>query len=303
MIYGLVLDELRQFLLIHELGTFTKAAKRAHVSQPALTAAMQRLEQSIGARLFDRGREGARLTAAGEALLPHARAVLTSLDDGRRAVAEVLALGRGEVRIGAGATSCTYLLPPLLAEFHAAHPHLRLILRELTSDAALVALEAGELDLAVVADVDEQRERTTLARERWRDDAMVMVAAPQLAAQLRGDAALLERAPVVAFSRGTTRVLLDRHFPAGERVMELGSLAAIKGNARAGIGVALLSRSALDRDLELGALELVEHPLLPLRYTLVLVHRGQDRLPPAAAALRKALFTRRVSRPAGPRRR
>lgn len=285
-----MLDELRHFLRIHEHGTFTKAAKRAHVSQPALTAAIQRLEESMGARLFERGRGGARLTAAGEALLPHARAVLSSIDDGRRAVAEVLALRSGEVRIGAGATSCTYLLPPLLAEFHAAHPGLRLVLRELTTAEALDAVEAGELDLAVVAEVDGVRERATLTREPWREDTMVMVAAPSLAATLRGDPAGVERAPVVAFSRGTTRILLDRHFPVGERVMELGSLAAIKGNARAGIGVALLSRSALDRDLQLGALELVEHPILPLHYALALVHRGAARLPPAAAALRNALL-------------
>jgi DNA-binding transcriptional LysR family regulator len=286
-----VVDELRHFLLIAEHGTFTKAAKRAHLSQPALTAAIQRLEDTMGARLFDRGRGGVRLTAAGEALVPHARAVLTSLADGRRAVAEVLALEAGEVRLGAGATACTYLLPPLLAEFHARLPKLRLMLREATSAEALDAVEAGELDLAVVAEVDGVRGRQTLTLEHWRDDAMVLVAAPSLAATLANDPTTIDRAPFVAFSRGTTRILLDRHFPAAERVMELGSLAAIKGNARAGIGVALLSRSALDRDLQLGALEIVAHPALPLHYSLSLAHRGVTRLPPAAAALRTALLS------------
>lgn len=285
-----MLEELRHFLLITEHGTFTKAAKRAHLSQPALTAAIQRLEDTMGARLFDRGRGGVRLTAAGQALVPHARAVLTSLADGRRAVTEVLALQAGEVRLGAGATACTYLLPPLLAAFHARLPKLRLALREATSNEALDAVESGELDLAVVAEVDGVRGRPTLTLERWRDDAMVLVAAPSLAASLAGDPAKVDRAPFVAFLRGTTRILLDRHFPAGERAMELGSLAAIKGNVRAGIGVALLSRSALDRDLQLGALELVAHPAVPLHYSLSLAHRGVERLAPAAAALRTALL-------------
>jgi DNA-binding transcriptional LysR family regulator len=298
---GRVLDELRYFLLIAEQGTFTKAAKRAHLSQPALTAAIQRLEDSMGARLFDRGRGGVRLTAAGEALVPHARAVLTSLADGRRAVQEVLTLQAGEVRIGAGATSCTYLLPPLLAAFHARLPDLRLTLREATSMEALDAVESGELDLAVVAEVDGVRRRQTLTLEHWRDDAMVLVAAPSLAATLVDDPAKVERAPFVAFSRGTTRILLDRHFPVAERVMELGSLAAIKGNARAGIGVALLSRSALDRDLQLGQLEIVAHPAMPLHYSLSLAHRGVARLPPAAAALRTTLLAEGNSpRPADP---
>ncbi|MFV8754580.1 LysR family transcriptional regulator [Nannocystaceae bacterium ST9] len=286
-----MIDELSHFLQIAEQGTFTKAAKRAHLSQPALTAAIQRLEQTMGAKLFDRGRGGVQLTAAGQALVPHARAVLTSIADGRRAVDEVLALRAGEVRLGAGATSCTYLLPPLLFEFRARFPGLHLTLREATSAEALDAIEAGELDLAVVAGVDGVRERQTLTLEHWRDDAMVLVAAPSLAAELAGDPSRIDRAPFVAFSRGTTRILLDRHFPSGERAMELGSLAAIKGNARAGIGVALLSRSALDRDLQLGTLELVPHPATPLHYTLSLAHRGVDRLPPAAAALRSALLT------------
>ncbi len=288
----MVTDELSHFLLISEHGTFTKAAKFAHLSQPALTAAIQRLEDDLGARLFDRGRGGVRLTAAGEALLPHARAVLASLADGRRAVAEVLALHAGEVRLGAGATACTYLLPPLLAAFHARLPGLRLTLREVTSAEALDSVEAGDLDLALVAEVDGIRGRQTLTFEPWRDDAMVLVAAPSLAAELANDRGRVERAAFVAFSRGTTRILLDRHFPAGERVMELGSLAAIKGNVRAGIGVALLSRSAVDRDLQLGALELVGHPSVPLRYSLSLAHRGVTRLPLAAAALRVSLLAK-----------
>ena len=289
-----VLDELHHFLLISEHGTFTKAAKVAHLSQPALTAAIQRLEESMGARLFDRGRGGVRLTAAGQALVPHARAVLTSLADGRRAVGEVLALRAGEVRLGAGATSCTYLLPPLLAAFHARLPDLRLTLREATSLEALDAVEAGELDLAIVAEVDGVRGRPTLTLERWREDTMVLVGTPSLAASLERDPSRIDHAPFVAFSRGTTRILLDRHFPSAERVMELGSLAAIKGNVRAGIGLALLSRAAIDRDLELGALALIAHPAVPLHYSLSLAHRGVTRLPPAAAALRAALLSPRA---------
>ncbi len=285
-----MLDELRHFLLIAELGTFTKAAKRAHLSQPALTSAIQRLEEAMGAKLLERGRGGTTLTAAGEALVPFARAALTAVEDGRRAIAEVLELRAGEVRLAAGATACTYLLPPILAEFHQRFPHLRLLLREGTSDETLDALEGGEIDLGIVAEL-ERSERPTLEFEPWREDTMVLVAAPVLARSLSaGGPSAVERAPFVAFRRGTTRTLLDRHFPAGERVMELGSMAAIKGNARAGIGVALLSRSALDRDLQLGALQLVPHPSTPLHYSLLLVHRGIERLPPAAAALRHLLI-------------
>src|SRR5215212_2052563 len=100
-----MLESLRHFLLITEHGTFTRAARRAHLSQPALTASIHKLEEELGARLFHRGRTGAALTAAGEALVPRARAALAAVADARRAVAEIEGLRSGEVRLGAGATA------------------------------------------------------------------------------------------------------------------------------------------------------------------------------------------------------
>src|SRR5688500_9815845 len=100
----MMFESLRHFLLILDHGTFTEAAKRAHLSQPALTASIHRLEQDLGATLLHRGRKGAQVTAAGAELVPRARAALAAIDEARRAVREVLELDRGEVRIGAGGT-------------------------------------------------------------------------------------------------------------------------------------------------------------------------------------------------------
>lgn len=271
-----MLDELTHFLLVVDHGTLTAAARKAHLSQPALTASLQRLEASFGAKLLLRGPGGASLTAAGEALLPRARAALAALEDGRRAVAEVQGLKAGEVRIGAGATACTYLLPPLLAQFRSKHPGVRFLLRELTPDQVQDALERNEIDLGVV---------TTPGGEPWREDPVVLVAAPGLDA--RG-------ASFITFPRGsTTRTLLERDFPEAIIVMELSSIAAVKGNVRAGIGVALVSRSAVENDLASGRLVLVDDPRTPIPRTMSLVHRGADRLPPAAASLRRLLLRHR----------
>jgi DNA-binding transcriptional LysR family regulator len=95
----------------------------------------------------------------------------------------------------------------------------------------------------------------------------------------------------VTFRRGaTSRILFDRHFPDADVVMELGSIAAVKGNVRAGIGLALVSRSAVARDLAQGTLCEIAHPETPVAREMRLVHRGLDRLPPAAAALRERLL-------------
>lgn len=272
-----MIDELRHFLLIVEHGTFTEAARRAHLSQPALTAAIQRLEAEFGARLLERGAGGARPTAAGAALVTRARAALAAIADGRRAVAEITGLHAGEVRVGAGATACTYLLPPTLAAFRAEHPGVRFLLREANPEQVQDALHAGELDLGVI---------TSDEGEPWFDDQLIVVAAPDLP-----DPA---SAPFVTFGRGsTTRAMLELHFPGAEVVMELGSIASVKGNVRAGIGVALVSRAAVEHDLADGRMVVVPHPATPISRPLRLVHRGVERLPPAAARLRELLLARR----------
>jgi DNA-binding transcriptional LysR family regulator len=283
-----VLEPLRHFALVAQHGTLTAAARHAHVSQPALTASIKRLEAQMGARLLDRGPGGATLTAAGDALLPRARAALAAVEEGRRAVAEVMGLTVGSVRVGAGATVCTYYLPRTLAKLRAAHPGVQILLREADPEDLLDALEAGDLDLVILARVLRRAGgdllpavRAGLAREKWVDDEIVLVGAPGVDAKT---------APLVTFSKGaTTRTLADHYFPGVPIAMELGSIAAVKGNTRAGVGVALLSRRAVERDVATGQLVILESPSTPIVRSLYLVHRGRDRLPPAASELHRLL--------------
>ena len=266
----LMIDELRHLVFVERLGTLTAAARAAHLSQPALTASIQRLEAYFDADLLERGRRGATLTSAGAALLPHAQAVLSALDDGRRAVEEVAGLKRGEVRLGAGATACTYLLPPTLGRYRRAFPGIRFLLRETTTDEAVAALHRAELDLAVVTHADG---------EPWREDPFILVRAPDL------EVDDIDAAPFITFLPGTTsRYLLDRYFPDAHVVMELSSIAAVKGHVAEGIGVSLISQAAATRDLEQGRLVEVPDPRVPVMRQLSILHRGAARLTPAAAA-------------------
>lgn len=268
-----MMDELQQFLLIVEHGTFTEAAKRAHLSQPALSASVRRLEEEMQARLFDRGRHGASLTRAGDALLPHARAALSALAAAKRAVGEIEGLRAGEVRLGAGATATTYLLPTILSRFRRAHPGLKFLLREGYALDIHAEIETGELDLGIVSGV---------GNDYWRDDELILVASPTINPRTAG---------FLTFPEGsTTRRLLAQHFGEVDIVMELGGIAAVKGNARAGMGKALMSRAAVEADLIAGRLVEVKSSKTPVRRKLSLVHRGVERLPKAAAALREAIL-------------
>ena len=274
-----MLDELRCFLLIVESGSLTGATRSAHLSQPALSAALRRLEEAFGARLLHRGRHGAEPTAAGLALLPRARAALAAVEDGRRAVAEVEGLRAGEVRIGGGATACTYFLPAPLAAFRKKYPGVRFQVREAYPDVIHAAVEAGEIDLGVVSGP---------GRDPWCRDELILVGAPGTPIQTVTSST---RAAFIAFPAGSsTRAILERHFPRADVVMELSSIAGVKGNVRAGIGISLVSRAAVDSDLASGRLVALTSPETPIPRRLSLVHRGIDRLPPAAATLRRLLL-------------
>jgi DNA-binding transcriptional LysR family regulator len=288
-----MLDELGHFLLVVRHGTLTAAARHAHLTQPALTASIQRLEAQMGARLFVRGPGGAELTAAGAALVPSAGAALAAVADGKRAVAEVCGLATGHVRLGAGATVCTYHLPPMLAEFRERHPGVSILVREAMTDDVESAVARGDLDLGII---------TRPGGEPWQADELVLVTSPK--GPYRPGRVDPDTAPFVTFPVGaTTRELLDRHFPRARVVMELGGIAAVKGNVRAGVGLALVSRRAIERDLASGQLAIVPHPETPIVRRFSIVHRGRERTPPAAAALLELLLAKERPRREAKRRR
>lgn len=140
------IDALRSFVVLAEHLHFGRAAQALHLSQPALSKQIQRLEREIGARLFERGTHGAALSAVGVEWLPQARDVLgrfdRMLEQGRRASAGE----QGNLRIGFGFHTLE-LVPRLMVELRAAAPGLHITLRDMSSAEQETALQARELDL------------------------------------------------------------------------------------------------------------------------------------------------------------
>ncbi|MEO9329418.1 LysR substrate-binding domain-containing protein [Gordonia aurantiaca] len=150
--------ELRQLeycAAVADEGGFTAAASRVHTTQPNISAQVRSLEKELGAALFDRSGRTVRLTDAGRAALPAARAALAAAEEVSRAVADVRGLVRGNLSVGM-IEGCT--ITPLFAalgEFGAAHPKVGLSLREAPSDALLASVLAGDLDVALAGYGDE----------------------------------------------------------------------------------------------------------------------------------------------------
>ena len=144
------LRQLEYFVAVAEEANFTRAARRIHVAQPAVSAQIQRLERELGQPLLDRSRRTVRLTAAGEAALPYARAALAAVADIHVAVEELTQLVRGTVAIGT-VTSHSVDMPLLLADFHADHPEVEITLSTDSSDTLIEMVCTGRLDAAIVS--------------------------------------------------------------------------------------------------------------------------------------------------------
>ncbi|MBQ2697596.1 MAG: LysR family transcriptional regulator [Clostridia bacterium] len=145
------LDLYRVFLTVAEEGSFSAAARRLYLTQPAVSQAVAQLERQIGTTLFLRSVRGALPTAEGALLLEDVREALALLERGRQRIERLHRLEAGELRVGAGDTVTRYFLLPRLSQFAAAWPGLKLSLQNGTTGELCRCLAEGTVDLALVS--------------------------------------------------------------------------------------------------------------------------------------------------------
>jgi DNA-binding transcriptional LysR family regulator len=263
--------ELRQLayvVAVAEEGSFTRAAAREHVAQPAVSAQVRRLEAELGQALFARGPGPVTLTAAGEAVVPLARAALAAAAGVRIAVDELAGLVRGRVAVGV-VPSVTHRLAGVLAAFHADHPGVEITLAEETSDALLAGVRTGRLDFALAGlagAVPPGLQTATVTDER-----LVAAVAPghRLASRTTVTLRALHGEALIALPPGTGgRTALERGFAglglAPRVALEAGDPRVLMDLARRGLGVAIVPESAPE-----GLHVLVLRPALRSRRELV----------------------------------
>jgi len=145
------LHQLRYFCAVAETGSFSRAAEHSHVSQPSLSQQIMKLEDELGARLFDRLGRSVRLTELGKTFLPRARAVLHELEAARGDVAERKDFIGGPVTVGVIPTVGPYFLPPVLTSFSRKFPQVHFTVIEEITPVLLDRLRAGAIDVAILA--------------------------------------------------------------------------------------------------------------------------------------------------------
>lgn len=279
---GLNPDQLAAFATVVELGSFSAAAARLNLTQPAVSFQIRQLERRLGVALLERIGRRAQPTAAGRELLPHIRRIDESVAAALEAVGHHSRGVAGRVRLGTGATACIYLLPPVLRELRRRFPSLEIVVRTGNTPDILKALEENGLDVALVTLPASGR---MFEAEPLIDDEIVAVFAAGTEAPGPLTAPALAAMPVVLYEPGgnARRVIDDWVHAAGvslKPVMELGSIEAIKQLIAASLGCGLLPRLAVAGETISGWLAI--RSLSPLLYRRIGLVLRRDKRPDRA---------------------
>ncbi|MFN4263625.1 MAG: LysR substrate-binding domain-containing protein [Thioalkalivibrionaceae bacterium] len=286
---------LQVFQAVARTLSFTRAAELLHMTQPAVTFQIRALEDRYGARLFDRNHHRVVLTDAGRIVERYAERILDTHRELEAALEQFKGGGSGTLVLGASTTVAEYLLPPMLGTFRRSSPQTALRVREGNSEQVVQMVEERTVDVGVIeAPVAPRR----LERRICMEDELVLVVPPDntLARLAEVDVARLVDEgltcmPFVCRELGSgTREVVAKWFAtqsAGERLagcIELGSSEAIKGAVANGLGLSILSRVVIGKELQLGLLRAV--PLSPrLRRPITLVRHAEPWRSPALERL------------------
>ncbi|MFV0663169.1 LysR family transcriptional regulator [Denitromonas sp.] len=263
---------LQVFNAVVKYGSFTRAAERLFMTQPAVTFQIKQLEEHFNTRLLERGHGYATLTPAGEIVHNYAEKILALNEEMEARVSELTDELAGTLNIGTSTTIAAYWLPKILEGFKRQYP--RVIPRVSVGNSSLVAGRVAnrDLDLGLIEIVTDD---PSLERRGAAQDELMVICSPRhpLARAETLTATELLPHPFITREPGNAiRDLADQYFAAAGIGMEevtiaaeLGSLAAVKQLASEGFGFGIASHAAIQRDIGEGRIAAV--PLLPKLYT------------------------------------
>src|SRR5437870_8656598 len=287
------IDQIETFLAVATFDGFHRAAEALRISQPAVSARIKALEQSLGATLFARSRGGLTLSDAGRTLRPYAEQLLRTASLARQAVHELRPGSEGPLQIAAALSICVYCLPDVLKHFQRAHPNVIINIRSGHSKEVLEMVLGGEAEIGLARSL-QHPEVETLS---LGDDPLLLVAHPKQEPKNVRRARLEEVAnwPLIFFDRGSsdwtlTHSLFRRAGLVPNVAFEVDTIETAKRMVERDLGSAFLPQLAVGREIRAGkllAIKLLDAE--PLRRSLDVIHPRQRPLRGQAQAFLRAL--------------
>lgn len=254
----------RIFYAVAETGNISRAARELYISQPAISKAISKLEESLNTTLFLRNSRGVTLTTEGAILYNHVKAAFTELTHGENELLKVRTLGIGHIRIGVSTTLCRYMLIPYLKEFISTHPHISFTIENQSSGETLSMLERQSIDIGFIAKPQLSKSIEFLP---MMDIVDTFVAAPSYMENLY----FREGADTDYFQTGTimlldqkniTRTFIDKYLKEQQikihHLIELTTMDLLIEFAKIGVGIGCCIKECVSKELSQG--ELIELP-------------------------------------------
>ena len=259
------LSSYRIFYTVANTGNISKAAKELYISQPAISKSIQKLEESVGCRLFSRSSRGVVLTDEGQLLYEHVKTAFETLTLGEEKLKRSIELGVGHLKIGVSATLCKYMLLPYLKEFIRQNPHITISIHCQSTNDTLKLLEDDKIDIGLIGKPDNVKNIHFDYLEEIED---IFVATKDYLRNLhargvRKDEILTSSTLMLLDQNNMTRQYIDDYLQENHIVVhdsiDISSMDLLIDFARIGVGVACVIKSFVQDDLASGAL--VEIPL------------------------------------------
>lgn len=259
------LSSYRIFYTVANTGNISKAAKELYISQPAISKSIQKLEESVGCKLFSRSSRGVVLTDEGKLLYDHVSNAFETLALGEEKLRRSIELGVGHLKIGVSATLCKYMLLPYLKEFIRRNPHISISITCQSTNETLRLLEDNKIDIGLIGKPDNLKNIHFDFLEEIED---VFVATKDYIRNLRARGIqknqILSSSTLMLLDKNNmTRQYIDDYLQENQIVIkdsiDISNMDLLIDFARIGVGVACVIKSFVAEDLAAGAL--VEIPL------------------------------------------
>lgn len=262
------IDSYRIFLEVARQGSFSKGALKLYITQPAVSQAINNLEERNGVRLFQRMPRGVVLTNEGRILMEYLEPAFNLIKDAERRLQSARNNKMGEVRISASDTFCMYYLPPYLKKFSRKYPNIRLNIANKTSAETIEVLKSGDADLGIINLGSSPDEKLRIWKKNELESYFIMKrgirkyddhTSPEQLASL----------PIMTLEKGTTtREHLDQYFEeAGVKFtpfMELGSVELLLRFTSLGMGISCIARDFLEKSPYDKKIDIIR-PEVPIR--------------------------------------
>lgn len=254
------IDQIETFLAVSTFGGFHRAAEALRVSQPAVSARIKALEESLGVKLFARSRSGLTLSEAGKTLQPFAEQLLKTASLARQAVHEQRAGSAGPLQIASALSISVYFLPDVLKRFQRAYPKVQIEIRSGHSKAVLEMVLGGEAEIGLARSLQHPEVETF----SLRDDPLLLVSQSKHRPPRSRHALLNQVAswPLIFYERGSsdwtlTSGLFRRAGLVPNVAYEVDSIETAKRMVERGLGLAFLPQLAMLREIRSGRLSVI----------------------------------------------